>query len=265
MHTCFGVPGLSGYPGIHDFVPALIMPRCWGVPNWYSWWFGYWTGQRGCLGTWSTRFPGRTAAFQAAASMALWPWCARRLVAGPFALGTNQGCWGRVYFVYFVAIGAMDKSPPAPTDVQVTHTTPTRRSALYAPLFVRWVSGGPGIHNCRRRCHRFWQWVRVQRLTVSSPRSNNTQSATNNAGLQAGTVGAAFCVIRSLGHGGGVGPHPSMAGVCGGSFWRVLRCSSVDLEVTTQRRHLPGSKSAQTPSVKHITMSHRTQGKFINV
>ena len=41
------------------------------------------------------------------------------------------------------------KSPPVPADVQVTHTTPTRRSALYSPLPVPLGHWGT---RCRR-CH----------------------------------------------------------------------------------------------------------------
>jgi hypothetical protein len=82
------------------------------------------------------------------------PTRARRLVAGPFILGQMRGVGGP-YIAYFVANGAIDMSPPAPADIQVTHTTPTRRSALYVPLFV--LLGFWGTWCRRRHRHRHFR------------------------------------------------------------------------------------------------------------
>jgi hypothetical protein len=46
------------------------------------------------LSTWSNCLSGRMAAFQAAATVALWPRCARRLGAGPFVLNSQLGGGG---------------------------------------------------------------------------------------------------------------------------------------------------------------------------
>ena len=84
MHTCSGVPGLSGYPTICYFVPALIKCWCWGPPIGIS---TDWIIGGGGGGGW---VPGRLVfqnewtLFQATGTVALWPWHARHLVACPF-------------------------------------------------------------------------------------------------------------------------------------------------------------------------------------
>ena len=62
-------------------------------------------------------------------------------VRTPLGCGSiRPGIWigggGVFIFAVFVTFAVINDSPPAPADVQVTHTTPTRRSALYAPLPV---------------------------------------------------------------------------------------------------------------------------------
>jgi len=44
---------------------------------------------------------------------------------------------------HFVAFGPKNNTPFAPVDIQVTHTTLTRRPVLYAPLSVYWGPGDP--------------------------------------------------------------------------------------------------------------------------
>jgi hypothetical protein len=100
MHTNFGVPGLSGYPAIRYFVPALIKRRCWGVPYWHFCRFDYWGRLGGCLGIWSGGFPERMVAFQAAGTVALWPRRARRLVAGPLIMGYGLGVGGCLFRLF---------------------------------------------------------------------------------------------------------------------------------------------------------------------
>jgi hypothetical protein len=201
MHTNSGVPGLSSYPAIHYFVPALTKRRCWGAPYWHFCQFSYLGSGRGCLGTWSSGFLGRMVAFSSSRHRGSLATVHAPLGAGPFIPVLELGGWG-VYFVHLVIFEAINNNPPAPADVQVTHTTPTQRLALYAPLVILLGHWGTrhsllsllSLPHC-------WFWGCIE-VDSTSPRIRQCSSHANSTGPQASTIRAAFCIVGSLGTGG---------------------------------------------------------------
>ena len=77
---------------------------------------------------------------------------------------------------HFVAFGLKNDTPFTPVDTQVTHTTLTRRSALYTPLSCLLGVWGPCIRRCRCHCCWFWRLGCAYRSTVPDPRSGNIQT-----------------------------------------------------------------------------------------
>jgi hypothetical protein len=94
MHTSLGVPGLSGYPTIHYFVPALIKHRCWGGPIGISANLDIGEGGGGAWAPVRRVSLSEWALFQAVDTMALWPRRAHCLVACPFTPEEGGGLRG---------------------------------------------------------------------------------------------------------------------------------------------------------------------------
>ena len=81
--------------------------------------------------------------FQAVATVALWPRCAHRLVVAPLVLVLRKGARGGGGGCIHPIKGHWDWITPLGSAlVQVTHTVPTRRSALYVPLGIALPQGG---------------------------------------------------------------------------------------------------------------------------
>ena len=58
------------------------------------------------------------------------------LGCGSICPGIWIGGGGVFIFAVFITFAVINDSPPAPADIQVMHTMPTQRLALYAPLPV---------------------------------------------------------------------------------------------------------------------------------
>jgi hypothetical protein len=142
MHTKSGVPGLTGCSAIHYFVPALISTGVGAYPIGNSAEQIIGEGGGGAWAPVRLVFQHERTLFQAVAPVALWPRRARRLVAHPFVPALENR--GGVSVGFVSSVLGPQIIPPAPVPEQVTHTVPTRRSALYAPLPVYWGVGGWG-------------------------------------------------------------------------------------------------------------------------
>ena len=122
----------------------------------------------------------------------------------------------------FHSFGEMNNSLPAPADVQVTHTAPTQRLVLYAPLAILLGVWGT-LYSSSLSLLLLHCWFELFRgLTVPDPRSNNVQAMQTMPALRPALLAPRFA---SLGH------WESEGGVWGVCVWCLMWQQLVPVDI----------------------------------